>query len=112
MTEEEIELKRQTLILNTFDEKLTRRRIWQVVGFGGLFLVLVLGVGLYLRDPVWVTVAAVVYILITIREKVGYGYGVIIYKRVIRMLLTDSAALEKYKRLVKERAVGSEQENA
>lgn len=112
MTEEEIELKRQALILNSFDENLTRKRIWQVVGFGGLFLVLVLGVGLYLRDPVWVTAAAVVYILITIREKVGYGYGVIVYKRVIRMLLTDSTALEKYKHLVKERAVRSDQKNA
>lgn len=112
MTEEQIELKRQALISNSFDETLTRKRIWQVVGFGGLFLVLVLGFGLYLRDPVAVTAAAVVYILITIREKVGYGYGVIVYKRVIRMLLTDSTALEKYKHLVKERALGSEQKSA
>jgi hypothetical protein len=101
MTEEQIEQKRQTIILNSFDEKLTKRRMKQVIFFGCLFLALILGAGLYLKNLALLTSAAVVYIVITIYEKIAYGYGVIVYKRIIRMLLTDQDSLEKYREFVR-----------
>lgn len=101
MTEDQIEEKRQAIILNSFDEQLTEKRIKHVLIFGCLFLALILGAGLYLKNLILVTSAAVVYILITIYEKIAYGYGVIVYKRIIRMLLTDQPALERYKDLVR-----------
>ena len=100
MTEEEIEAKRQEIILNSFNEEMTLKRIKLVKLFGALFLILILVAGFYFKDIVLVTSASIIYIIITLKEKIGYGYGVIIYKRIIRMLLTDKEANEKYKKMV------------
>ncbi len=100
MTEEEIEAKRKEIILNSFNEEMTLKRIKLVKLIGILFLALILVAGFYFKNSVLVTSVSIIYIIITLKEKISYGYGVIVYKRIIRMLLTDQDANEKYKKMI------------
>jgi len=97
---EEIEAKRQKIIVNSFNEEMTLKRIKLVKLVGFAFLALILITGFYFNNAIIVTIASAIYIIITLKEKIGYGYGVLVYKSIIRMLLTDKDANEKYKKIV------------
>ncbi|MDY6994764.1 MAG: hypothetical protein SVR94_19435 [Pseudomonadota bacterium] len=97
---EEIEAKRQEIIVNSFNEEMTLKRIKLVKLVGFAFLALVLIAGFYFQNLTIVTIASAIYIIITLKEKIGYGYGVLVYKSIIRMLLTDKDANKKYKKII------------
>ena len=76
------------------DPKVTRRRIRLVIFFGliaagGVVLLAASGESIQL-----VAGLAVAYVLITLYEKVAYGNGVLVYKALIRKLVTRIEELE------------------
>lgn len=81
LTEEEADLFRRA-----YDEEITRRRITYVVLAGLLFAALLATAGWLLRSWPLLLFVSLLYVGITIFEKVAYGRAVLLYKATIRKL--------------------------
>jgi hypothetical protein len=76
------------------DPDITKRRIRSVVIFGLIAVGCVLALAAR-AESVWLVVTvSLVYMLITICEKIAFGMGVLVYKSVIRKLAGRIAELE------------------
>lgn len=76
----------EEILRRSADSEITRRRIRQVVAWGSLFAVLLVLAGVGLRSWPMLLAVALLYVAITVWEKVSYGRAVLDYKSVIRKL--------------------------
>ena len=76
------------------DAELTRRRMRQVLLAAGVFAVLLLAMAWYTRSLPLVLGIALVYIVVTTWEKLGYGRGVLAYKSIISKLVRRLGELD------------------
>lgn len=67
----------------SYDSAITRRRIRQVVLAASFFAALLLTLAWLSKSWALVLLTALVYLVITVWEKVAYGRGVLVYKSVI-----------------------------
>ncbi len=76
------------------DERLTRRRMRQVLFAASVFAALLVIVTWFTRSWLGVLLIALLYIAITTWEKLSYGRGVLVYKSVVRKLVQRLDELE------------------
>ncbi len=76
------------------DQGLTRRRMRAVVVMAAVFGVLLIGAAWISRSWQVVLAVSLLYLLITVWEKLGYGRGVLVYKAVVRKLVARVEQLE------------------
>lgn len=76
------------------DQGLTRRRMRAVVVMAAVFGVLLIGAAWISRSWQVVLAVSLLYLLITVWEKLGYGRGVLIYKSLVRKLAARVEQLE------------------
>jgi hypothetical protein len=81
----------------SFNPAITLHRQRQVLAFGLVTFFCPVAVGIATHSWVWVAVAMMVYVAITIWEKHAYGNAVIAYKSVIRKLKARLDDLESTK---------------
>lgn len=89
LTKDEEEILRRSA-----DDEITRRRIRQVLFAGSLFAVLLVIAGLVARSWPMLLAVALLYVAITVWEKVAYGRAVLLYKSVIGKLQERVEELE------------------
>lgn len=97
--------KNATIVLNCFNENKTLRRIYSIPLFSLILLGLVVWLGFFREETLLVTITFAVYLVATTLEKMSYGFGVITYKRIVRMLLEDPAMLERYRTLARQKGM-------
>ncbi len=76
------------------DEALTRRRMRWVVLMAAVFGLLLVAAAWASRSWQMVLAVSLLYLLITVWEKLGYGRGVLIYKSLVRKLAARVEQLE------------------
>ncbi|MDH3221669.1 MAG: hypothetical protein OEO19_19220 [Gammaproteobacteria bacterium] len=97
--------KTATIVLNCFNENKTLRRIYSIPLFGLILLGLVVWLGFFREESLLVTITFAVYLVATTLEKMSYGFGVITYKRIVRMLLEEPARLEKFRTMARQQGL-------
>ena len=93
------------IIMSCFDEQKTRRRIWFVVVFNLALVALVYWFGFVQQNITTVTTAFIAYLVVTLMEKIGYGNGVMAYKRIVRQILLDPEEYDLYRRIATDSSI-------
>ena len=70
--------------------------------FGAVVIILMCYMGFVIKDTFMLLIPSLVYVVITIFEKVGYGFGVIAYKKVIQKIIYDDEYRNKQKAKLQE----------
>ena len=100
-----VQKKAGVMIKNSFDLKRTKSRIINVTVFGAVVIIFMCYMGFVRKDFFMLSILSLVYVVITIFEKVNYGFGVIAYKKVIQKIIYDDEYRNNQKRKLKEEKI-------
>ncbi len=90
LTEDQLQL-----VARSYDVRITRRRQYMVLAFGGVAAIVALVLSIGLPNRLLLGVMAALYVVVTVCEKWAFGNGVLRYKAVIRQLDARVKELEQ-----------------
>ncbi|GEM_PF-2172287 len=107
-----VQKKADFTIRNSFNLKKTKSRITFVILFGSITIILFILLGFFVKNIQLLTILSILYVVLTLLEKIGYGFGVLAYKKVIQKILYDDEYRDKYIDILKLRKNTASDNNA
>ncbi len=82
-------------LVGSSDTAVTGRRIRLVLVAAAVYVFLLVAVALFLKSWLMILIVSLVYIGVTVWEKLAYGRGVLVYKSIIQKLVRRVEKLEE-----------------